>query len=262
MKIKELIEELDLIAEVSESTVDTVKCGDTERELTRLAVTMFPTVEVIKKAYEWGAEMLLVHEPTYFCDYDAPLDTDTEVERKKRELVEETGLVIKRFHDHMHMAERDLIAEGGLHYLGLSGRVEKSPYYASSVLTLDEPVSALEVARRFEERLGVTGIRIAGEREKGAKKIAVCFGMSGGVYSLLRDPEIEMVLSGEVSCQDWQLSEYARDATALGINKSFLMIGHSDSEKGGMMLLCERIAQKHSDIEVRYIDCGAPYTVG
>ena len=259
MKIRELIEEIDRVAEVGANTVDTVKCGDTERELKRLAVTMFPSVEVIRKAAEWGADMLLCHEPVYFCDYDAPLDTDTEVELRKRELVKSTGIVIKRFHDHMHMAEKDLICEGGLHYLGLFGRVEKSPYYASSILTLDEPVTAREIADRFEKRLGVRHVRIAGEREKKSTKIAVCFGMSGGVYNLLRNPEIEIVLSGEAESQDWQMSEYARDAAALGINKSFVAIGHSDSEKGGMMLLAERIAKNHPEIEVRHIDCGAPY---
>ena len=259
MKIRELIEEIDRIAEVGANTVDTVKCGDTERELKKLAVTMFPTVEVIKKAAEWGADMLLCHEPIYFNDFDAPMEGDTEVERRKYQLVESTGMVIKRFHDHMHMAEIDMISEGGIYCLGLKGRLEKSPYYASSVLTLDEPLSALEIAKRLEDILGAKHVRIAGERNKKAEKIAVCFGMSGGVYELLRRPDIEIVLSGEAECQDWQISEYARDAAAFGINKTFIAIGHSDSEKGGMILLGEKIQAKHPDIEVIHIDCGAPY---
>lgn len=260
MKIREFIEEIDRIAEVGENTVDTVKCGDVDKELKRLAVTMFPSVEVIKKAAQWGADMLLCHEPTYFCDYDAPMDTDTEVEIKKRQLVESSGIVIKRFHDHMHMAEVDMISEGGIYCLGLEGRLEKSPYYASSVLTLDEPLTALEIAKRLENILGAKHVRIAGERNKKAEKIAVCFGMSGGVYELLRNPDIEIVLSGEAECQDWQISEYARDAAALGLNKTFIAIGHSDSEKGGMILLAERIAKKYPDIEVKHIDCGAPWS--
>lgn len=259
MKIREFIKEIDRVASVGDDTVDTVKCGDTDRELTKLVVTMFPTVEVIKKAAEWGAEMILCHEPTYFSDFDAPLDTDTEVEIKKRALVTSTGIVIKRFHDHMHKTVPDMITEGGLHFLGLKGKIEKTPFYASYIFTSEEPVSALELAKRFEDRLGARHVRISGERDKKSSVIAACFGMPGGVYQLLRNPRVEIVLFGEAESQDWQMSEYARDAAALGINKSFVAIGHSDSEKGGMMLLAERIAEAHPEIEVKHIDCGAPY---
>ena len=259
MTVREFIEEIDGTFDVGPRTVDTVKCGNADRELKKLVLTMFPTVEVIKKAAEWGADMILCHEPIYFNDFDAPMEGDTEVERKKYELVENSGIVIKRFHDHMHKATPDMISEGGLYYLGLKGRLEKTEYYASSLFFSDEPITALELAKRIENNLGVKHVRIAGERNKKSSVIAVSFGMPGGVWELLRDPRVEIVLFGEADSQDWKMSEYARDAASLGINKSLLAIGHSDSEKGGMMLLAEKIRAKHPDIEVIHIDCGAPY---
>ena len=64
MKAKELIEEINTNGYASENTCDTVKAGDGEKELKKVGVTMFATVETVRRAKEWGADMLIVHEPT------------------------------------------------------------------------------------------------------------------------------------------------------------------------------------------------------
>jgi putative NIF3 family GTP cyclohydrolase 1 type 2 len=256
MKARELINELINGAFKQEVTCDTIKSGNEEKELKKVAFTMFATVETIKKAKEWGADMLIVHEPTYYDHMDVMIDTP--VVNAKKALIEETEMVIYRYHDHMHARMVDQITEGELYYLGFKGNFERTPYSASYTLTLDEPTTALDLAKKLEADLNIKHVRIAGERNKKSSKIAACFGTPGGVYELLCDPEIEIVLTGE-ACE-WKLAEYARDAAALGFNKTLIVMGHIPSERDGMRLLAKRMQENYKDFESKYIECGEVYT--
>lgn len=256
MKAIELIWEINQGGRAGERTCDTVKCGDAEKELDRVGVAMFATVDTVRAAREWGADMLIVHEPILYDHMENA--KSCEVVDQKRALIEESGMVIYRYHDRMHDRERDEITEGELHFLGLNGNFEKTPYFASYTLTLDAPVTALELAERMESTLHIAHVRIAGERNKRSTKLALCFGTPSGVFDLLRDERTEIVLTGE-ACE-WMLAEYARDAAALGINKTLIVMGHIGSERDGMRLLAERLNARHSDFEVKYFECGEVYT--
>lgn len=256
MKAHELFEEIIKGGQADKITCDTLKAGDPDKELKKVAVTMFATVEVVKKAKEWGADMLIVHEPTYYDHFENIEDLPVVV--AKRKLIEESGITIYRYHDYMHHRKIDQIPEGEIYYLGLKGNVEKTPYSASYLFTADEPITALELANKMENELGIKRVRIAGTRDKKSIKIALCFGTPGGVFELLCDPNVEMVLTGE-ACE-WKLAEYARDANSLGMNKTLIVMGHIGSERDGMRLLAKRLGETHTEFETRYIECGEVYT--
>jgi len=256
MKAKELIKEIQSRAAAPEITCDTIKSGDENKEIHKVAVAMFPTIKLIKEVSEWGADMLLIHEPTYYNHLEA--GPQTALVKAKKELIEKSGLVIYRHHDRMHAEDPDGIAEGELHYLGLRGKVKKTPHFASYVLTLDEEMSPLEIARLFEDKLGVKKVRIAGNVTEKIKNVALCFGSPGGIFELISDDGVDAMLIGEVC--EWQICEYARDSTELGINKSVLAIGHIGSERDGMRLMCERLKSSHPEIEFKYFECGEVYS--
>lgn len=256
MKAHELFEEIIKGGQADKITCDTLKAGDPNKELKKVAVTMFATVEVVKKAKEWGADMLIVHEPTYYDHFENIEDLPVVV--AKRKLIEESGITIYRYHDYMHHREVDQIPEGEIYYLGLKGNVEKTPYSASYLFTANEPITALELANKMEKVLDIKKVRIAGTRNKKSTKIALCFGTPGGVFELLCDPNVEIVLTGE-ACE-WKLAEYARDANTLGMNKTLIVMGHIGSERDGMRLLAKRLSENHTEFETRYIECGEVYT--
>ena len=245
MKAFELINELNKGGTAGEITCDTVKSGCTDKELRKVAVTMFATVDTVKAVKEWGADMMVVHEPTYYDHMENMIDNP--VTRAKKKLIEDSGITIYRYHDYMHHRDKDRITEGELHYLGLTGKLENTPYSASYVLTSDTPVTALELAHRMEKDLNIAHVRIA-----------ACFGTPGGVYDLLRDESIEIVLTGE-ACE-WMLGEYARDAASLGINKTLMVMGHIGSERDCMRLLAENMKKWYPVFETRYFECGEVYT--
>ena len=256
MLAKELIAKLIEGATTPERTCDTVKSGGEDRELHKVAVTMFATVDLVKEVSEWGADMLIVHEPTYYDHMD--VITDTPVTLAKKELIEKSGLVIYRFHDHAHFRDVDLIPEGKFHYLGLKGKLEKTEYSASSLFTLDTPITALELAKRMQTELGIAEPRIAGARDCTVRRIGACFGTPKGVFELLASDDVDIVLTGE-ACE-WKIAEYARDAAALGMNKALIVMGHIGSERDGMRLLAERMQRDHTEFETRYFECGEVYT--
>ncbi|MBQ7365095.1 MAG: Nif3-like dinuclear metal center hexameric protein [Clostridia bacterium] len=255
MKACELFRELLAGATLPDRTCDTLKAGDPEREVKTIAFTMFASVEVIREAIAFGADLLITHEPTYYNHYDEPMDDP--IYRQKHALIEESGLVIYRYHDGMHFRDTDRITEGELKALGITGQFVKTSYAASYRLTADEPIAASEVIARAQDRLGIRYARAAGDLAHQTTKIAACFGTPGGVFELLRDPEIDMVLTGE-TCE-WALCEYARDASALGIPKALVVMGHIGSEKGGMMHLADTVAAAHPELTVRYLECGEAY---
>ena len=66
-----------------------------------------------------------------------------------------------------------------------------------------------------------------------------------------------MVLTGE-TCE-WQLGEYARDAAALGMNKSLIVMGHIGSERAGMYHLAKTMEKDYPDLEIKYFECDEVY---
>ena len=260
MKAIDLIRELESKATVDPAkTCDTVKAGDTEKEIKKVGVTMFPTVNVLREVIEWGADMLVVHEPVYFENMD--IITDNSVALAKREMIEKSGLVIYRDHDHMHAETPDGIAEGELYFLGLTGTMEKCTHRRPRIMTLDTPITALELAELVEEKLGVKNVRIAGERNKKATKLACCFGSVSPVLGLelFEKDGAELMICGETS--EWKLCEYARDSAALGYNRAVLALGHAGSERDGMRLMAKKFAENHKDdFETKYFECGEVYS--
>ena len=255
MFAKEIIDALNYGAPTPENTCDTVKSGDALREVKRVAVCLIGTAEVIRRVHEWGADMLIVHEPLYYNHMD--VISDDPVIQAKQNLMAESDMVIYRYHDHMHGKVVDEIPEGELHYLGIKGTLEKSQYNASSILTLDEPITAKEIMNRIGNRLGVKHARVVGSIDKEVTRIAACFGTPAGVFQLLKQKDIQLVITGE-ACE-WQLGEYARDAAALGFNKSLIVMGHIASERDGMRLLTERLKAKYPDVKFDYFECGEVY---
>ena len=82
--------------------------GDSSQELTGIVITFLATSDVIKQAAELGANLIITHEPTF---YNHPDETDWlrnhPVYEAKRRLIEESHVVIWRFHDYLHSIPPD-----------------------------------------------------------------------------------------------------------------------------------------------------------
>ena len=259
MKACELMEELFSLAPEGDytDTCDTLKAGRPEREVSKVAVTLFPTVAVIRQAAAWGAELLIVHEPLYYNHFDG--HSSESIECEKRALVERTGMTIYRYHDHPHHAPKDMIAQGEYALLELDGEIDWAGGFDLARVRLRRPMTPRELAARIEERLGIRHVRICGAADAPCTQISSLFGASGdAVGKELRQSGSEIVLTGE-ACE-WAHGEYARDAAQLGHAKALLILGHAGSERDGMQYLASMLEKKHPELDIRYFNCGEVYS--
>ncbi len=237
------------------ASCDTCKSGDPEREVQKVAVAMFPTPNVVRAAKDWGAELLIVHEPTYYNHMDRHSDEKLEVE--KRRFIEESGLTIYRYHDHPHYTDPDVIAAGQIRQFGFVGKTTYRGFDYVRVV-LDTPMTPVEVAKQIEKNCGIRHLRIAGTRDVPCTNITGMFGTPGGVFEELRSDDCEILLTGEAS--EWSLCEYARDAAQLGHKKALIVMGHIGSERDGMVYTADILREKCPELDVKYFECGEVYT--
>lgn len=257
MKVCDMLNYLTALSKWDINNTDTLKCGKLDKEIKKVAVTMIATIDVIKQATEWGADLIITHEPTFYEHMDVKDETDVVV-KKKAELIEKSGVSIIRFHDCMHGCDPDMIGEGEFYYLGVEGEFVNGDRIAVNRFILNNGLTPVELAKLIEDKLNIKHIRICGERDKKCTKISACFGTPGGVFEELKNDDVEIVLTGE-ACE-WSLGEYARDAKSLGYNKALLIMGHIGSERDGMKYLTKLLRKKFNDLDFRYFDCNEVYT--
>ena len=145
------------------TTVDQLRSGTMDQEVTGIVTTMFPTIEVIERTAKAGANFIIAHETPFYNNQD---ETDwlqeDETYRYKIELLNKHRIAIWRFHDYWHAHKPDGIIMGNLLKLGW----EK--YYDTNsprLLTLPEPKSLKYIVSLAKERLGIPTVRVVGSRE-------------------------------------------------------------------------------------------------
>ena len=260
MNSRELMDKLflmDTTANYSHSC-DTFKSGDPEKEIKKVGVCMFATVEVIREAAKWGADILITHEPVFYNHMDTTGHLENNpVYLGKRSIIDESGMAICRIHDHMHHANLDRIALGEMEYLGLEYAHVANPYYAVNRFELKEPIKANDLLERIKDVLGVKHARLCGDGEMEITNITGCFGTPGHILDEINDPWCQVVLAGETA--EWYECEYIRDAAALGMKKAMIVMGHCGSERAGMVYMAEGMKKDYPELDIKYFECGECY---
>ncbi len=263
MKVQEVVDAiLDACAiQRLTKTCDQLITGSWEAEVKGIATTFMATPDVIRAAAARGANLIITHEPTFFTHADELgwLEND-EVYLRKLALIEETGMNIWRFHDHLHAKTPDGIFAGVLRDLGweTSGSPANRHVYTISPTTVPALVGLLK------ERLEIEGVRVVGSAEARVEKVGLLVG--GGSLGLgsdtmpmelMREYDLDMIIAGEIL--EWTLCAYVRDAAQLGLNKALIVAGHNRTEEAGMKHLPEWLAAILPGIPAFFVEAGDPY---
>ena len=269
MKIREVIETIvENHPPLSRpDTVDVVKFGDPEKECTGVGITCFASSDTIRRAAELGVNLLVVHEPLFFNDRDNTdwLGNDP-VFKAKKKLLDETGIVIWRDHDHIHggrpMKEgkpyMDGIFYGIMQELGWSEYLYK---YPNMPLIYHIPeTTGRELGNMLVKKLNLNGMRIVGDLDTKVRNVFICEHVMGREmdYELMQiteSEEIDALIPLEIV--DWSLSEYVRDSCQLGRPRILLEMGHFNFEELGMKYITRWLPEKlGGTIPVYYIQSG------
>ncbi len=259
MKISEVI---DMLIEACggplPSTVDTVKAGDADQLCTGIGSTFLSTANAIRRCADAGANLLITHEPTYYNHLDeTEWLTEDPVYQLKKKRLDETGMVVWRFHDYWHRHRPDGILEGFLRKVDWS---EKQHPERPNVVTLTaSPLQ--DVAAYLKRKLGTERAFITGDPRQSCRNVALVLGASGRDRHLaaLRQQDIDAVVIGEGN--EWETCEWVRDANELGLKKGLIVVGHQASEEPGMAYLAEWLKPRVPGIPVTHISAHDPFTL-
>ncbi len=246
-----------------DKTCDQLLEGNWEQQVTGIATTFMATVAVIRRAIKTGCNFIITHEPLYFTGLDN-IDwvKDDPIYQKKKALINETGISIWRYHDHMHSGNEDLIYAGLLENLGWKNYLNKAipqPHYYTIPTTT---VSAL--VNFLKKKLGMKVIQIVGNPKMKCSRVGILVG--GGSLGLgreempaqlMHDQQLDVMVCGEIT--EWTLSAYINDAATLGFNKAMIVVGHERSEEPGMKELPHRLQPLLGKIPVHFIDAEEPF---
>ena len=242
-----------------EGTVDTIKSGEGQQEVTGIVTTMFATVEVIKKAATLGANFIIAHEPTFYNHRD---ETDwlesNPVFQQKKALLDKHKIVVWRFHDYWHMHRPDGIRTGVLEKLGWEKYMNQS-----NPSMLEIPATKLsDLIAHVKKSLGVRQVRFIGDLDQTCSRVGLLPGASGGRshIQLLGRENPHVLIVGELS--EWETAEYVRDARSMNIPLSLIVLGHAESEDPGMSWLVKWLQPKVPDIKVTHVPSPYPFQEG
>lgn len=221
---------------------DGIKYGNPQKECTGAAVTCFASAKVIREAAWKQANLVICHESPFFGDEYDPGDFENNLTLdKKMELLDETGIVLYRYHDRMHGTKHSGTEGGGttdlvfygimkkLHWENYARNDRKKPTW----YTIPE-IKAGALAEELMEKFRLDGCRIIGDPDAAVKEVYFaehCLGRKD-LEKINKAVHADAVIPLE--CVDWTMSEYIADSAYLGIPKVMIQMGHFNTEEAGI----------------------------
>jgi putative NIF3 family GTP cyclohydrolase 1 type 2 len=239
-------------------TVDQLRSGSMEQEVTGIVTTMFPTIEVIERSAKAGANFIIAHETPFYNNQD---ETDwlkeDDAYRYKIGLLDKYKIAIWRFHDYWHSHKPDGIIMGNLIKLGWEKYFDAN---SPRLLTLPTAMSLKSIVSLAKERLGIPSVRVIGNLKQECKTIYMAFGYMDSRMQIaaIQQYKPDLILSGET--REWETVERVRDGQLMGQKTALLVLSHSVSEEAGMEYAAKWLQPKVNGIKVTHIASTNPFT--
>lgn len=251
--IQDVITKLTKPVDKLEISVDKLVFGDPYTEVKGIVVAFVASHYVIQHAIDMGANLIITHEGTFYSHHDRieHLEHDS-VYRNKREMIDESGIAIYRFHDYWHKYQPDGIMVGLIQALGWTHYVEENN--ATSTLLTISNMTVKEIADYVKRKLSIPFVRVIGDTSMPCTRIGLLAGYRGGgdiAIPLFEQGDLDLIIYGEGP--EWETPEYVRDAIYQGRNKALINIGHAASEEPGMEYLAELTKAFFPGIPVHFI---------
>lgn len=256
MTVREVIAHMlvELDTHIKPGSVDTLKSGNWDQEVTGIATTFMATLSVLKKAQAQGINLIITHEPTFYNHRDImdDLSDNDPVVKAKEAFIKKHNLVVFRYHDVPHQIEQDQIKYGMIQKLGwekhhLGEMVFNSPYNTVE-----------DLARFLMNHFNTNTVRVVGDPKMKLKKIGFLPGAYGRHMQVekFNNPDIDALIIGEGA--EWEAIEYVRDAQEMGWKRALIVMGHAHSEEGGMEYIATWLKEVVPSIPVTFIPAGNP----
>jgi putative NIF3 family GTP cyclohydrolase 1 type 2 len=235
-------------------SVDGIVAGDPAAPVHGVAVTTLATLDVLERAVELGADVVVTHEPLFYDhqgDSLADLQAETDpVHAAKAAFLAEHRLVVWRLHDAWHDVRPDGVDAGTARALGWT----LDPLEAAHGTAVCDvgPTTLRDLAEHVAHALGSTQARWAGHSDAVVRRVALDLGFRGFARNraLLRRADVDAVVVGEA--HEWETASYAADAARVA-GTGLVVAGHLPSEQAGMSLFADRLAGVVDEVPVTFV---------
>ncbi len=265
---RDMHEYLRSLHQVSEPSVDRIVIGDPDTKIRKVGTCWQPYFSTLKMAKEQGINLMIVHEPTFYTHWDLDQEnglfhTSPSPAReqylaaieKKKQWIEENGLVIIRSHD-----VPDILKGFGMPFalgqaLGYkSGDIVRSKDYYNVYQV--EPDSAWKVARNIASSLRVLnqpGVAFYGDDERRVSSVGLGTGCICDPMQY-RELEPDLVIAIDDTVRTWTQTTYAEDT-----GDPLVVINHGTAEEMGMRMLNQHLTQNIPGIDFIHLNQGCTY---
>lgn len=280
MLVKEVIENIKKYCKgewlgnviTEEKTRDKILYGDPNVECTGIVTTIYASVDVIRKAHELGANLIIAHEALLWNhgdhrDWLEESQNKTYLEKKK--LMDDYGIVVWRCHDYIHSG----IPFNGGYIDGIFYGIAKETGWENAKISRDisgalylecEETSPKKIGDIIKKKWNLNGLKCIGNMDAKVTKVMVCGhvnegGDSNSLIKRVDAEDINLLLPLELI--DFTLTEYVKDSGQLGMNRAILAAGHFNLEEPGMKYMITWLDDalgKH--IDSHFVQAGDMYT--
>jgi putative NIF3 family GTP cyclohydrolase 1 type 2 len=246
-------------------TVDTFKAGNPSTVVTGVVTTSLATIDVMRRAVQAGANMVITSGPTFYSRADSatpsagrgrgatPPSSDA-VFTAKNEFIKTNNLVVWRFSDHWRLHRPDPFAQGLTDALGWGKYRANNDPGRVTVPTVTLAALVADVKTKLKAR---GGMRIVGDPGMRVQKIGVLPGSSPIQATLALLPRVDVIVAGEI--REWESSEHVRDAMTAGLNNGLILLGRTLSEDAGMGVCAKWLETIVPEAPCRWMPVGDPY---
>lgn len=223
-------------------TRDKILFGNPDQELKGIVTTCYASVEVIEKAIDLGANLIIAHEALFWNHGDhTDWLQDNKTFQAKAKLLESGNIVVWRDHDYIHSGIplpdgtwTDGIFYGWMKMLGWDSYLISDVSSPMQYILPETTVRGL--GKELMGKLPLNGIKVIGELDSPVKKLMISMHIDGRmdneILKTIEEEDIDTVIALEVT--DYTVSEYIRDSTMAGRPKTILAVGHFNVEEPGM----------------------------
>jgi putative NIF3 family GTP cyclohydrolase 1 type 2 len=249
-------------------TVDTFKAGDPSTVVTRIATTSLPSLDVLNRAVNAGANLIITCEPTFYSKADTPTPpvrrpfgqptaplpapSPDPVFSAKDAFLKKHNLVIFRLSDHWRLRTPDAFAQGLADALGWSTLAGDPKHISIPETSLEALVAHTKNALQSRG-----GLRVVGDPQLRVRRLALLPGSTPIDASIATLPGVDAIIAGEV--REWESVEYVRDTNDLGGKKALILTGRIVSEDPGMQLCAQWLKTIVPEVPSTWISAGDPY---
>ena len=255
------------------TTRDKILFGDGDKECTGIVTTCYASVEVIEKAHEKGANLIICHEALFWNHGDHTdwlEESHNKTYIRKRDLLKEYDMTVWRCHDYIHSGLPDGrggwydgIFKGFLHESGLE------EYYVPSVhapiqytipVVLDfKGMKVKDIAKKIIDGTGINGMRLIGDPETEIHYAMIPMHIlfnDNEKITMIDHRNIDLLIAMEMI--DYTVNIYMRDSISFKDSKAVLTAGHFNTEEPGMKYMLKWLpeALETENIPLYYVQSG------